>query len=174
MAEDHIRYDLLAQAALRGVVRTVLADAAKNGLPGQHHFKITFATDAPGVVLSERMRQQYPQAMTIILQHQFWDLAVGEEAFEVGCSFGGIPEKLTVPFAAVMAFVDPAVQFGFQFQPIGDEAVTTDQETAPGKAAAPSAQLPTEVKTEPPAPEGAKEPQPGGGEVVSLDRFRKK
>lgn len=170
MAEDHIRYDLLAQAALRGVVRTVLADAAKNGLPGQHHFNITFATGAPGVVLSERMRQQYPQAMTIVLQHQFWDLAVGDEAFEVGLSFGGIAEKLTVPFAAIIAFVDPAVQFGFQFEPIGSEAVTASE----GKTAAPPAQLPAEVKSEPPAPEGTKEPQSGGGEVVSLDRFRKK
>jgi uncharacterized protein len=174
MPEDHIRYDLLAQAALRGVVRTVLADAAKNGLPGEHHFKITFATDAPGVTLSERMRQQYPQAMTIILQHQFWDLTVRDDAFEVGLSFGGIAEKLTVPFAAVMAFVDPSVQFGFQFEPIGGEAVTSTEEQAPGKVATPPARLPAEVKNEPPAPEGAKGPQPGGGEVVSLDRFRKK
>jgi uncharacterized protein len=173
MAEDHIRYDLLAQAALRGVVRTVLADAAKNGLPGEHHFKITFATGAPGVQLSERMRAQYPQAMTIILQHQFWDLAVREDAFEVGLSFGGIGEKLTVPFAAIMAFLDPAVQFGFQFEPIG-EAATGTEETAPEKAAPSAAQLPAAVKNEPPAPEPTKEPQPGGGEVVSLDRFRKK
>jgi uncharacterized protein len=174
MPEDHIRYDLLAQAALRGVVRTVLADAAKNGLPGEHHFKITFATGAPGVRLSERIRQQYPQAMTIVLQHQFWDLTVREEAFDVGLSFGGIAEKLTVPFAAVMAFVDPAVQFGFQFEPIGGGAVTGAEAKAPEKAAAAPAQLPAEVTTEPSAPEGAKEPQPGGGEVVSLDRFRKK
>jgi uncharacterized protein len=173
MPEDHIRYDLLAQAALRGVVRTVLADAAKNGLPGEHHFKITFATGAPGVRLSERMRAQYPQAMTIILQHQFWDLAVGEDAFDVGLSFGGVPEKLTVPFAAIMAFLDPAVQFGFQFEPIG-EAATGTEDTAPEKAAPSAAQRPAEVKNEPPAPEPAKEPQPGGGEVVSLDRFRKK
>jgi uncharacterized protein len=170
MPEDHIRYDLLAQAALRGVVRSVLADAAKNGLPGEHHFKITFATGAPGVRLTERMRQQYPQAMTIILQHQFWDLAVRDEAFDVGLSFGGIAEKLTVPFAAIMAFVDPAVQFGFQFEPIGGEAT---EEKAPEKTA-PAAHLPAEVKNEPPAPQPAKEPQPGGGEVVSLDRFRKK
>ncbi len=174
MPEDHIRYDLLAQAALRGVVRTVLADAAKNGLPGAHHFKITFATGAPGVRLSDRMRQQYPQAMTIVLQHQFWDLTVRDEAFDVGLSFGGIAEKLTVPFAAVMAFVDPAVQFGFQFEPIGSEAVPGAEEKAPEKAAVPPAQLPAEVKTEPSAPEPAKEPPPGGGEVVSLDRFRKK
>src|SRR5579862_9118951 len=114
MPVDHIRYDLLAQAALRGVVRTVLADAAKNGLPGEHHFKITFATGAPGVRLSERMRQQYPEAMTIILQHQFWDLVVSEDAFEVGLSFGGIAEKLAIPFDAITGFFDPAVQFGLQ------------------------------------------------------------
>ena len=119
MAEDHIRYDLLAQAALRGVVRTVLVDAAKNGLPGEHHFKISFATAAPGVRLSDRMRAQYPNNMTIVLQHQFWDLAVRDEAFEVGLSFGGVPEKLTIPFEAVTAFFDPAVQFGLQFAPAG-------------------------------------------------------
>lgn len=171
MPEDHIRYDLLAQAALRGVVRTVLADAAKNGLPGEHHFKITFATDAPGVALSERMRQQYPQDMTIILQHQFWDLAVREDAFEVGLSFGGVAEKLTVPFAAVMAFFDPAVQFGFQFEPMAAEA---EGGSADEKASEKAAALRAKAESESPAPEPAKEPQAGGGEVVSLDRFRKK
>src|ERR1700740_724429 len=118
MPADHIRYDLLAQQALRGVVRTVLADVAKKGLPGEHHFKITFNTTAPGVRLSDRMRAQYPEAMTIILQHQFWDLTVGDDAFEVGLSFGGVPERLTGPFASIVAFYDPAVQFGFQFEPI--------------------------------------------------------
>ena len=122
MATDHIRYDILAQEALRGVVRTVLADVAEKGLPGEHHFKITFATAAPGVRLSERMRAQYPETMTIVLQHQFWDLAVGDDAFEVGLSFGGVPERLAVPFAAITAFYDPAVQFGFQFETIEVEA----------------------------------------------------
>ena len=84
MATDLIRYDLLVQDALRGVVRTVLADAAKNGLQGDHHFFITFRTDAPGLRLSDRMRERYPEEMTIILQHQFWDLAVKDQAFEVG------------------------------------------------------------------------------------------
>src|SRR6516225_9666415 len=120
MATDHIRYDILAQAALRGVVRTVLADAAKKGLPGEHHFKITFNTTAPGVRLSERMRARYPKDMTIVLQHQFWDLAVTEEAFEVGLSFGGVAERLTVPFAAVTAFLDPSVQFGLQFTMVNE------------------------------------------------------
>src|ERR1700721_2822712 len=127
MATDHIRYDILAQAALRGVVRTVLADAAKKGLPGEHHFKITFNTPAPGVRLSERMRARYPKDMTIVLQHQFWDLAVTEQAFEV-----------------VTAFYDPAVQFGFQFEtidgtaePEADEGPTT-AETMERKEKAPA------------------------------------
>src|ERR1700739_4290589 len=106
MATDYIRYDILAQAALRGVVRTVLADVAKKGLPGEHHFKITFSTTASGGRLSERMRGQYPKDMPIVLQHQFWDLAVSEEAFEVGLSFGGVPERVVVPFDAVTAFFD--------------------------------------------------------------------
>src|SRR5437588_10140046 len=106
MPEHHIRYDLLAQQALRGVVRTVLADAAKKGLPGEHHFKITFNTTAPGVRLSERMRSRYPKDMTIVLQHQFWDLLVTEPGFEVGLSFGGVPERVAVPSDAVMAFYD--------------------------------------------------------------------
>jgi len=122
MATDHIRYDVLAQAALRGVVRTVLADVAKKGLPGEHHFKITFSTVAPGVRLSDRMRAQYPETMTIILQHQFWDLHVDDAAFEVGLSFGGVPERLAVPFEAVTAFYDPAVQFGFQFETLDANA----------------------------------------------------
>jgi hypothetical protein len=181
MATDHIRYDILAQEALRGVVRTVLADVARKGLPGEHHFKITFATTAPGVRLSERMRGQYPDAMTIVLQHQFWDLAVGDDAFEVGLSFGGVPERLAVPFDAITAFYDPAVQFGFQFETIDAGAA------APGAAAKPAepspvTRLPEPAKTDPlPAPASAKpkEPAPGpdsdgGGQIVRLDRFRKK
>src|SRR5712692_8323963 len=98
---DQIRYDLLTQQALRGVVRSVLTDAAKKGLPGEHHFYITFDTQADGVRMSERLRAQYPKEMTIILQHQFWDLTVSEQGFEVGLSFGGITEKLGIPFEAV-------------------------------------------------------------------------
>src|SRR4051812_3994879 len=115
MAVDHFRYDLLAQEALRGVVRRVLAEAAKSGLPGEHHFYLTFHTRAPGVAISPRLAAQHPQEMTIVLQHQFWDLAVGEEGFEVGLSFKGVPERLVVPFAAITGFFDPSVQFGLQF-----------------------------------------------------------
>jgi len=186
MATDHIRYDILAQTALRGVVRTVLADAAKKGLPGEHHFKITFNTTAPGVRLSERMRARYPNEMTIVLQHQFWDLVVTEQNFEVGLSFGGIPERVAVPFEAVTAFYDPAVQFGFQFETIDGaleaepgEASKATEKTEPSErsAAAPRARaedkkpdtLPTPAEAAAPAPE-----QGAGGEVVRLDRFRKK
>ena len=99
MATDFIRYDLLTRDALLGVVRKVLIDAAEHGLPGEHHFFITFLSTAEGVKLSPRLLAQYPEEMTIILQHQFWDLVVTEDRFEVGLSFGGIPERLTVPFA---------------------------------------------------------------------------
>jgi len=181
MAIDHIRYDVLAQAALRGVVRTVLTDVAKKGLPGEHHFKITFNTTAPGVRLSDRMRAQYPEAMTIVLQHQFWDLNVDDNAFEVGLSFGGVPERLAVPFEAVTAFFDPAVQFGFQFETLdasvaGERAGPTIEKpetpalpaeaSKPAPLAAPSA---SKSADPPPRPDGG-----AGGEVVRLDRFRKK
>lgn len=186
MPTDHIRYDILAQAALRGVVRTVLADVAEKGLPGEHHFKITFNTAASGVRLSERMRAQYPREMTIVLQHQFWDLAVTEQEFEVGLSFGGVPERVAVPFESIMAFYDPAVQFGFQFETI--EAATAGDANAPARTAEPStgpAARPPLAETKPeslPAPSPAAAPAPAasepdsgrGGEVVRLDRFRKK
>src|SRR5690349_13034846 len=116
MATDHIRYDVLARDALRGVLRRVLTDAAEHGLPGEHHFFITFLSTADGVKLSPRLLAQYPEEMTIILQHQFWDLVVTEDRFEVGLSFGGIPERLVVPFAAIKSFLDPSVQFGLQFE----------------------------------------------------------
>src|ERR1700739_4004547 len=98
---DQIRYDLLTQQALRRVGRSVLTDAAKKGVPGEHHFYITFDTKAAGVRISERLLGQYPEEMTIILQHQFWDLKVDDDEFEVGLSFGGVPEKLMVPFEAI-------------------------------------------------------------------------
>ena len=117
MATDHIRYDVLARDALRGVLRRVLTDAATHGLPGEHHFFITFISKAEGVKLSPRLLAQHPDEMTIILQHQFWDLEVSEDRFEVGLSFGGIPERLGVPFSAIKSFFDPSVQFGLQFEP---------------------------------------------------------
>ncbi len=115
MATDLIRYDLLVQEALRGVVRDVLGEAARNGLQGDHHFFITFKTNAPGLRLSNQMRERYPDEMTVILQHQFWELGVTQHAFEVGLSFSNRPERLLVPFAAITSFVDPSVQFGLKF-----------------------------------------------------------
>jgi uncharacterized protein len=192
MAVDHIRYDILAQEALRGVVQTVLRDAAKNGLPGEHHFYITFDTHADGVRLPSRLVAQFPEAMTIVLQHQFWDLIVGDTSFEVGMSFGGIPERLTVTFASIKEFVDPSVPFGVKFEQIAEPAAAVAAPTAtnastPASEPQPTAE-PKPARTTPalaavprPASETAQpasddDPQKpaSGGEVVSLDRFRKK
>jgi hypothetical protein len=130
MAEDQIRYDVLVQEALRGVVRKVLTEAAQAGLPGEHHFYIAFDTAAPGVRISSRIRQKYPEEMTIVLQHQFWDFVVSDTHFEVSLSFGGIPERLVVPFTAVKGFFDPSVQFGLQFDPARNrEALEAPAET---------------------------------------------
>jgi len=171
MATDHIRYDVLARDALRGVLRRVLTDAAEHGLPGEHHFFITFLSTADGVKLSSRLLAQYPEEMTIILQHQFWDLVVTEDRFEVGLSFGGIPERLVVPFAAIKSFLDPSVQFGLQFEP--SEAVTE----APA-AKLPAAPAPSALPVAAPEPAAESEDEPAktgeGAEVVRLDRFRKK
>jgi uncharacterized protein len=120
MAVDLIRYDLLAQDALRGVVKKVLVDVASRGLPGDHHFFISFHTRADGVKISARLREKYPEELTIVLQHQFWDLIVGDDQFEVGVSFNGVPERLTVPFAAIKGFFDPSVQFGLQFELVAE------------------------------------------------------
>jgi uncharacterized protein len=191
MAVDHIRYDILAQEALRSVVHTVLKDAAKNGLPGEHHFYITFDTHADGVRLPSRLLAQFPEAMTIVLQHQFWDLAVGDTSFEVGMSFGGIPERLTVTFASIKEFVDPSVPFGVKFEQIAEPATATaaPQSTSPTSAGEPHPTAePKPTRTTPalaavpqPASETAQAPSDdnpqkpaSGGEVVSLDRFRKK
>src|SRR4051812_29284147 len=177
MAVDHIRYDLLAQEALRGVVRTVIADTAKNGLPGEHHFYVSFNTQAEGVEISARMLAQYPKEMTVVLQHQFWDLVVDAEHFEVGLSFGGIPERLSVPFAAVTRFYDPSVQFGLQFEEMQEDA--PHQEPAPpARGFGPKEKRPPAEHKSPP-PKLAAVPTPanpppgdgpdkpgGGGEVV--------
>jgi hypothetical protein len=160
---------VLARDALRGVLRRVLTDAAEHGLPGEHHFFITFLSTAEGVKLSPRLLAQYPDEMTIILQHQFWDLVVTEDRFEVGLSFGGVPERLVVPFAAIKSFLDPSVQFGLQFEPseATPETSTANLPTVPAPSASPVPAPDTESRDEP--------AKPGeGAEVVRLDRFRKK
>ncbi len=180
MSTDHIRYDLLAQEALRGVVRQVLADVAKSGLPGEHHFYVTFDTRAPGLKISPRLKALHPEEMTIVLQHQFWDLSVTEQGFEIGLSFKGIPERLSIPFAAVKGFFDPSVQFGLQFETLGEKETSQSEACAgpeearqPKKATAPtttpklSLASPSAPEPEPPAPAQ-------GGKVVKFDRSRKK
>ena len=176
------------------MVRKVLAETAKSGLKGEHHFNITFATGAPGVRMPARLREQYPQEMTIVLQYQFWDLKVGTDGFEVGLSFGGVPERLTVPLAAVTSFVDPSVQFALQFQAIPEDAEDAPTPAAKPEAAAkpakprrparhttpavpkPAAAAPASAKpTAPAEPSKSEAPSDkGGAEVVRLDRFRKK
>ena len=174
MPTDHIRYDVLARDALRGVLRRVLTDAATHGLPGDHHFFITFLSRAEGVKISPRLLAQYPEEMTIILQHQFWDLVVTEDLFEVGLSFGGTPERLVVPFAAIKSFFDPSVQFGLQFEPTEAEAAADATETGPASEAAKS----DTSKSDTTSGEKSDEDEPTrpseGAEVVRLDRFRKK
>lgn len=201
MSVDHIRYDILAQEALRDMVRRVLADVAKSGLKGDHHFNITFATGAPGVRIPPRLREQYPQEMTVVMQYQFWDLKVSADAFEVGLSFGGVPERLNIPFAAITSFVDPSVQFALQFQimaeaadepdvaPAADKPVKADKPSSKSRTPASSVASRSSVPavggpTAPAAPAAPAEETPaaakengaenGGAEVVRLDRFRKK
>ncbi len=133
---DLIRYDLLVQDALRGVVRQVLTEVARNGLQGEHHFFITFKTATPGLRLSNRMRERYPDEMTVILQHQFWGLTVTEAGFEVGLSFNNAPERLFVPFAAITMFQDPSVTFGLKFD-VKETAAAPDGAPKPGPAESP-------------------------------------
>ncbi|WP_299349236.1 SspB family protein [uncultured Maritalea sp.] len=166
MSEDLIRYDVLAQEALRGVVRKVLTEVGKTGLPGEHHFFISFVTTAPGVRISEKLLKQYENEMTIVLQNQYWDLKINDTGFEVGLSFDGQPELLVVPYSAIKGFFDPSVQFGLQFDVMdenGDvtapieEADDSDDEDDVDQAKAKSGDDDDETEN-----------------VVSLDSFRKK
>lgn len=167
-AQDFIRYDLLTQNALRGVVREVLQRVSREGVPGEHHFYVSFRTTDPEVRLSQRLRERYPAEMTIVLQHQFWDLDVDDHGFEVGLSFGNVPEKLVVPFASITGFFDPSVQFGLKFD---NPEEVDDQASAPEAAPAPAAQA---NAPEPAAPDETPAGEAGGAQVVSLDKFRKK
>jgi len=200
MATDLIRYDLLAQdAMLRGVVRKVLTDVAESGyLPGDHHFTISFRTDAPGVKMSRRLAEQWPQELTIILQHQFSNLIVDEEGFGVTLSFRSIPENLYIPFPAITGFYDPSVEFALRFATMDlDEFEEEEEEEAPPPrpslravdemtetAPAPAKPVPARAeKPETPAPakkaeaaaaDSAEGENEGAAKVVSIDAFRKK
>ena len=169
MPEDLMRYDLLAQNALKGVVKEALRIAERQGLPGEHHFYIAFNTKAPGVNISEKIAQRYPREMTIVLQHQYWNLHVHEDHFEVELSFDHVPERLVIPFDAVKGFLDPAVQFGLQFETAPPEKKLREVES-PALTAA-RAEPPAEpAKAAAVAPAAADD----GEKVISLDHFRKK
>jgi hypothetical protein len=183
MSTDLIRYDLLVQDALRSVVRRVLADTSRLGLPGEHHFNIAFKTQAPGVVVPSAIKARFPDEMSIILQHEFWDLVVTQDAFEVSLNFSRKPERLTVPFDAITGFTDPSVPFGFKLEPR-----TPGEPAAAEPAPPPSSQR--EGKSEPaPATKSERAPAAaaskaatsekgtegqGAAKVVSIDAFRKK
>jgi hypothetical protein len=170
MGQDHIRYDILAQDALRGVIRKVLTEVAATGhLPGDHHFFITFLTGAPGVRISQHLKAKYPEQMTIVVQHQFWDLKVSETGFEIGLSFSDTPEKLVIPFNAVRGFYDPSVNFELEFDVASGEE--EEEEESAEITAYPIGEA-DEASQKNPGPDGA--PKGGGGSVVSLDSFRKK
>ena len=185
MAEDLMRYDLLAQEALRGVVRAALQKVARTGaLPGDHHFYIAFKTHAAGVRISDRLMEKHDEEMTIVLQHQFWGLDVGEDRFVVELSFDNIPEKLYVPFSAVSGFFDPSVQFGLQFETAeaNENSDTSETEQSgepdviPDKEDA-SRKVPKPNRKAKPAPVPANEDghdDDDSAEVVNLDTFRKK
>lgn len=169
MAQDHIRYDILAQDALRGVIRKVLTEVAATGsLPGDHHFFITFLTGAPGVRISQHLKSKYAEQMTIVVQHQFWDLKITESQFEIGLSFSDTPEKLVIPFNAIRGFYDPSVNFELEFDvPI----VEVEDETETDTSVLPlTDREPSDAAGNDSDGDGTKP----GGSVVSLDAFRKK
>lgn len=188
MGQDLIRYDILAQDALRGVIRKVLSEVTKTGLPGEHHFFITFLTSAPGVRVSARLREKYPDLMTIVIQHQYWDLNVTDTGFEIGLSFSDIPERLLVPYAAIRGFYDPAANFELEFEVRGPEAASEEDEgddlaptqlkpVAPVPAPRPAVAEPEAPAAENPASGEDEEDvgkKEGSAQVVSLDAFRKK
>ncbi|MGN6551295.1 MAG: SspB family protein, partial [Pararhizobium sp.] len=173
MPQDHIRYDILAQDALRGVIRKVLSEVAAMGhLPGDHHFFITFLTGAPGVRISPHLKAKYAEQMTIVIQHQFWDLKVSETQFEVGLSFSDVPERLVIPFAAVRGFYDPSVNFELEFDPAASEeaapapaeitAYPVDPVDPPKKKATGKSEQTAEAD---------EDDKKAGADVVSLDSF---
>jgi hypothetical protein len=199
MAETPLRYDLWVEQALRQVIRRALAHVARSGLPGEHHFYLTFRTTASGVVLSDALRAQYPDEMTIVLQNQFWNLAIHDDGFEVALSFGGARTTLGIPFHAITAFADPGVNFGLQLKPFTPESeagavkgpITKNPpesaKASAGEKATDKAGRRSDSGEEPPPARaarvgtGASREKAGkaasdakSGEVITLDAFRKK
>jgi hypothetical protein len=168
-SEDDLHYDVMVENALRGVVRQALAQVAEHGLPGEHHFYVTFRTDHPGVVMPESLKERYPREMTIVLQHQFWDLQVGEDAFQVTLTFNNVSEQLSIPFEAIAAFADPSVRFGLQFDAGEDDE---SESSSPDQASNYQGEAASERAR---AGDGSGDADDGGEDnVVTLDRFRKK
>lgn len=167
MTQDFLEYPKMVERAMRGVVREALSATQESGLPGLHHFYITFRTKDPDVIIADRLLVQYPDEMTIVLEHQYWDLTVEDDSFSITLSFGGAPETLVIPFAAITAFVDPSVKFGLQFDAnAGDAGESPDAAGAPSDDAAPSGEADSGTESsDPPADDG---------QVVALDKFRKK
>ena len=163
MAQDLFHYERMVEDALRGVVRDALAKAAREGLRGAHHFYITFTTSAPGVDIPEELRTRFQPDMTIVLQHQFWDLEVDDQKFSVMLSFQKRLERLVIPFAAIRSFTDPSVEFALEFAP-----PAADQAASPRLAAVPAIAKPAAT------PEEKKEDAKPAATVVALDTFRKR
>ncbi|WP_254493000.1 SspB family protein [Bartonella sp. B1099] len=181
MVKDQIRYDILVQDALRGVIRKVLSEVAKAGLPGNHHFFITFFTNAPGVKISPRLKNRYPEQMTIVLQHQFRDLSVSETAFEVTLSFREITERLVIPFTSIQVFYDPVATFEAAFD-LPSKLPAVESENSENTSSTPIAPSNKQKKENTLTKEQNlstnKEPSNNdtkqSADVVSLDSFRKK
>ena len=159
--DETLRYDKMVEQALRSVVRQAVTEVMADGLPGDHHFYITFMTDYPGVKIPDYLRERYPGEMTIVLQYQFSDLKVDAQKLNVTLSFNNVPEALVVPLAAITIFADPSVNFALQFQPLGDDGDDFDPEELP-------------VDEKPAKGKGKADKGDKTGEVVSLDKFRKK
>ncbi len=175
MSQDFLEYDKLMEHAVRSVVREVLERTAANGLPGAHHFYITFRTDVPGVEMSQVLFSKHPEEMTIVLENKFWGLEVGEESFTVNLSFAGAQECLVIPFDALTAFVDPSVKFGLQFGHAITEATISSLTPTTGQPDNVAGRIESgDGNTERPDEDGPDDDGPGGARVVALDTFRKK
>ena len=172
MPVEELRYDKMVEDALRGVVRDSLTFAAEQGLPGDHHFYVTFRTHHPGVQLPAHVKARHPDEMTIVLQHQFWDLEVSHEQFAVTLSFSGKSERLVIPFVAVTGFADPSAKFGLQFQAIpgGDD----DDDDMEIEEFDPPTTPSSRDQTTEPDPKGDGAGGDESGKVIALDKFRKK
>lgn len=166
--DNTLRYDKMVESALRGVVRHAISEVQEHGLPGDHHFYITFMTDFPGVKIPDNLRERYPGEMTIVLQYQFKNLSVNDNAINVTLSFNNIEEDLSIPLSAITIFADPSVNFALQFQPLGEMMEQEDESLAALAA------LDDDGDDDPSGPKGKKPKGSETGEVISLDQFRKK